>query len=173
MGYKERCCYCEVALDSVQNKTSKTEDGHTVCIDCYHKIFNDLFKGQFTFEEGLTVLHKRLMYEELLQEYLLVVKKLAKANDFTHEKALEEILKLETDICKFLFNSERQPVLQDINKHIKVLTKIMEDNHSILGLIFPIMDIRNISNSSYNIDYNTRLLDVEYKNITNNIVITI
>lgn len=158
---KEKCCYCEVVLDSIQCKTSKTEDGYTCCIDCYHKIFNDLFKGTFTYEEGLNTLHNRLKYNELISEYLVIVKKLGKANNEDVDTILEKIISLERCICKLQYHAERQPIVMDINKHYKVVKIILGNN--MLNTIFKITDIRGIHISPD--DYDTRLMNQEYLNI--------
>jgi len=149
----ERCEFCKKEYSNKAGYTTRTTDRRVICIDCYHKIFNIIFKGAFSYEEGLSIWNQNAKYQALISEYLLVIKKLLILNNLELKDVFKNLIDLEELVGLQLYNKFRQPILYRLGEHSVVIKYILSNN--LLNIIFKEVNISNI-----NITYDSNIQDI-------------
>ena len=104
---------CKLCDDQGQ---TKTEDGKDICLRCYHKIFNHLFKGNFTIKECTETNNFLKLYESHIKYYLMLL----------HQNGINipEIIVMENNISIQELKKDRKTISKE--EHVWITCMLME-----------------------------------------------
>lgn len=103
-----------------------TTDKQEICFKCYSKVFNELFKGQFTIKEALNTLEFIKHYQLKVLDICLLIKKSAQSSKIDAIGLMYSITAQENMIALDMFNKERQCLKRD--EHLIVIELLLKAN---------------------------------------------
>ena len=119
----DKCDVCD--METNYFNTDKLEGGGIVCTSCYGIVAHFYKKGYLTTEDVFTYNKLQKKYDIILNNYLLVIKKLSIHNKVLFKLLIRKVNKLEDLKAIEVFKKERQ--FLDMGEHADIMTLILEN----------------------------------------------